>query len=98
MTEPVLPESISPDELAYHQKLIERVKFAETVRPQVAAIDAAWRSWAEHLHNRYGLGAGDNVDEHGQINRIVGDGHADRAEGEDAMGAKNGRQKDTVST
>lgn len=54
-----MSEHLSPDEAAYHHRLIETKK----------AADAAWASWAGHLSVKYELGPADGIDEHGQITR-----------------------------
>jgi hypothetical protein len=65
------PEQITGDELEYHKKLIEQVKWANETRPRIERIEAAWKMWAEHLHEKYGLGMGDGVVETGEIVRTV---------------------------
>jgi hypothetical protein len=65
-------ERITADELAYHERLVERVKWAQQAQVEISTIDGAFRSWGEHLHAKYKLGEGDGVDESGVITRTAG--------------------------
>jgi hypothetical protein len=52
-------ETLSPDELVYHQHLTAQVKAAQ----------AAWHSWSVHLAAKYRLGEGDGITEQGDVVR-----------------------------
>jgi hypothetical protein len=53
-------ETLSPDELAYNRRVVG----------QFRAAQAVMQSWAEHLHERYGLRPGvDKVHEDGRVER-----------------------------
>jgi hypothetical protein len=54
-----MSETISPDELAYHEQVVIRVREAQ----------AAMQSWAEHLTRKYELTVEDGIDPEGNIVR-----------------------------
>lgn len=64
-------ERISADEMVYHTKIVERAKWAQQAQAEIKAIEAAFRSWGEHLHAKYDLALGDGVDENGIITRAT---------------------------
>lgn len=60
------PETISTDELAYHQKVVATMQRAQQIMDHANLLDRAW--W-EHLMERYGLRPDDSVDAEGRITR-----------------------------
>lgn len=52
-------ESLTDDELAYHQRALAQLRAAQTV----------WESWASHLAQKYQLRATDSISESGLIER-----------------------------
>ncbi len=52
-------ETITPDELAYHEQVVARIREAQ----------AAMNSWAAHLTQKYNLTAEDGIDPEGKIIR-----------------------------
>lgn len=63
-------ERITDDEMAYHAEIVAEVQWATEAQAKIAQTEAAFRSWAEHLHKKYGLDAGEGVAEDGTINRV----------------------------
>lgn len=62
-------DRISDAEMDYHARIVERVRWAREAQQKIADIDAAFRSWGEHLHVKYELAEGEGVDENGVITR-----------------------------
>lgn len=60
---------IDEADLDYHAKLVARVRWAQQAQQEISRIDGAFRSWADHLHEKYELGPSDGVDEEGRITR-----------------------------
>ena len=58
---------IDQSELDYHRKLLERIRWANTAREQIAGVEAATQSWSAHLAEKYDLPPGAIVDGDGQI-------------------------------
>lgn len=57
-------ETLTNDELAYHQRALTQLRAAQTV----------WESWASHLVEKYGLGPQDSISQEGNIVRPAPDG------------------------
>lgn len=52
-------ERLSPDDLAYHAKVVENLREAQAV----------FGSWAQYVAGKYGLGPADTVETDGRIER-----------------------------
>lgn len=52
-------ERLSDDEIAYHQTALNDLRSAQ----------AAWQSWAGHLHRKYALQPGDEITADGLVLR-----------------------------
>ena len=58
---------LSDDERAYHERMVEQVRWAQQAQAKAAGIQAAWQSWAEHLKDKYDLDESHILREDGTI-------------------------------
>lgn len=66
------PERISPDDMAYHVRVVEQLEQAQVV----------YQSWANHLLTKYQLQGSDSISKYGIITRSPADTDTDSETGE----------------
>jgi hypothetical protein len=66
---PVVPNTVSKDDLEYHQKMLERIEWAQEAQKSIEGIQVAWQLWSSHLAEKYQLSPKDDINPTGAITR-----------------------------
>jgi len=64
-----VPQSVSNDDLEYHVKMLERIRWAQEAQKNIDGIQVAWQLWSTHLAEKYQLSTKDDISENGNIIR-----------------------------